>query len=255
MPTKIISFSLWGKSRLYCLGALANAKLAQVLFPGWRCRFYVADDVPQRIVDDLIALGAEIVHKPASLGFVGLFWRFEVADDPEVERFIVRDCDSRLTPRDAVMVKAWEEAGLPAHIIRDCESHSAWMCGATWGMVTDFLPSLYHLSVKELMIDFWGDYRDGKTEHGFESDRGMLYGTDQEFLSRKIFPLIRDCHLAHVADYPQLRFTGKERPVPPIDRKPGETNLTAEPYVGMVCSVEPEWDGYVYVGEATNVNS
>jgi hypothetical protein len=240
---KIISFSLWGNNKLYCCGAIANAKLAVTLFPGWTCRFYVADDVPKRVVRDLRDLGAEIIPKSTSMGFTGLFWRFEVADDIDVERFIVRDCDSRLTPRDAAMVKEWEESRFPVHIIRDCESHCAWICGATWGMVTDFLV-LQGLTMQDLVIQFWQDYRDGNTEHGFESNRGRLYGVDQEFLSRKIFPMIRDYHMAHVANFNNLKFTGKERPVPPIDRKPGETNLTAEPYVGQVCNLEPEWENY-----------
>ena len=242
---KVISFSLWANNRLYCLGAIANAKLAKTLFPGWTCRFYTADDVPKRVVQDLRDLGAEIVPKPTSIGFTGLFWRFEVADDPDVERFIVRDCDSRLTPRDAVMVREWEASGLPAHIIRDCESHCAWMLGATWGMVNSFLPSI-DKSMLDLILEFWEDYHNGNVEHGFESDRGRLYGVDQEMLSRKLYPLIRDCHLAHVADFANLKFTGKEKLVPPIDRKPGETNLTAECYVGQVCNLEKEFDDYVY---------
>lgn len=238
---KIISFSLWGNNKLYCCGAIANAKLAVTLFPGWTCRFYVADDVPKRVVRDLRDLGAEIIPKPTSIGFTGLFWRFDVADDPDVERFIVRDCDSRLTPRDAVMVKEWEESGLPAHIIRDCESHCAWMLGATWGMVNSFLPSI-DKSMIDLMLEFWEDFHNGQTEHGFESNRGRLYGVDQEFLSRKVFPLIRDNHLAHVADHANLKFTGKEKLAPYIARKQGDTNLVSEPYVGQVCNLEGCYD-------------
>jgi hypothetical protein len=240
--TKIISFSLWGHDRGYVLGALANAKLAPVLFPDWICRFYCAEDVPQKVLADLKALGCEIVMKKVTMGYRGLFWRMEVADDPTVERFIVRDTDSRLTPRDAVMVNEWEVSGEWAHIIRDSESHGAWMLGATWGLINGKLPPF-----RDLLEDFWEDWEEGKSEYNsFASKKGRMYGVDQTFLSAQIFPLIKDHHIAHVADYPQLKFTGKEKLVPPIDRKPGQTNLEAEPYIGMVCNLEKEWDDYVY---------
>lgn len=239
---KIISFSLWGQQRGYLCGALANAKLAQELFPEWRCRFYTAANTPKRIVDDLRSLGAEIVIKPEPLGYIGLFWRFEVVyDDPEVERFIVRDTDSRLTPRDAAMVKEWENSKLPGHIIRDCESHCAWMLGATWGLCPAFMPDF-----RERIADFWEEWCEGETEKGYESKRGKFFGVDQEFLSRKIFPVIRDHHIAHIQDYSQLKFTGKEIIVAPPNRKQGETNLTAEPYVGMTCNLESCYDNYEF---------
>ncbi len=40
-------------------------------------------------------------------GIAGMFWRFLVADDPQVDRFIVRDSDSRLNARDAYAVAEW----------------------------------------------------------------------------------------------------------------------------------------------------
>ncbi len=246
MSKRVISFSLWGQSKQYCCGAIANARLAPKLFPGWTCRFYCADDVPKRVVDDLKAEGAEIMPEHTGVGFVGLFWRLKVADDVYVDRFIVRDTDSRLTPRDAACVKEWEESGLPFHIIRDCESHGGWILGATFGMVNSFLPEVCHTTMQELLVEFWEDWYVGLTEHGYESDRGKFYGVDQEFLSRKIWNLIRDNHLAHVADYACLKFTGKEKLAPPINRKPGESSLTAEAYVGQVCNLEPEWELYSY---------
>ena len=36
-----ISFCLWGNKGCYNWGALENALIAQKLFPGWTCRYYM----------------------------------------------------------------------------------------------------------------------------------------------------------------------------------------------------------------------
>jgi len=124
--SKVISFSLWGTNRLHCVGALQNVINAHEFLPEWQCRFYLNKSVPDKVAKELESLGAELVWQspPRSYGYIGLFWRYKVAyDDPDVERFIIRDCDSRVVPHDAACVRAWEDSGQPAHIVRDCESH------------------------------------------------------------------------------------------------------------------------------------
>ena len=47
--------------------------------------------------------GAEIVPMGGGgkqQGIAGMFWRFLVADDPTVDRYIIRDSDSRLNARE-----------------------------------------------------------------------------------------------------------------------------------------------------------
>ena len=50
---KIISFSIWGDIRLYCIGAIKNALIAQKIFPEWICRYYYDSTVPNIIIDYL----------------------------------------------------------------------------------------------------------------------------------------------------------------------------------------------------------
>ena len=50
---KIISFSLWGRDPKYTVGAIKNAELAKEIYPGWICRFYCANDVPNPIIFQL----------------------------------------------------------------------------------------------------------------------------------------------------------------------------------------------------------
>ena len=60
---KIISFSLFGDHPRYQSGALETLYLSRVIYPGWICRFYVSEEIPEVIVDQLREGGAEIVEK------------------------------------------------------------------------------------------------------------------------------------------------------------------------------------------------
>jgi hypothetical protein len=98
---RIISFGLYGSKPKYNQGAIKNAELTKIYFPGWKCRFYVTSDVANSTIDRLKELGSEIEYIPSGMGYTsGMFWRFLVADDPKVDRYIIRDVDSRLNARD-----------------------------------------------------------------------------------------------------------------------------------------------------------
>jgi hypothetical protein len=62
-----------------------------------------------------------------------MFWRFLVADDDSVDRFIVRDADSRLNAREAAAVLEWVQSGSSCHIMRDHPNHVQIMNGGMWG--------------------------------------------------------------------------------------------------------------------------
>jgi hypothetical protein len=98
---RVISFGLYGTKEKYTEGAVKNAELAKTYFPGWICRYYVTSDVPESIISRLKALNAEILSIPSNMGYSsGMFWRFMIAEDPTVDRYIIRDVDSRLNARD-----------------------------------------------------------------------------------------------------------------------------------------------------------
>jgi hypothetical protein len=61
-------------------------------------RYYVRDDVPKSVIDKLSSFPhVEVVtgQKDINGAAAGMFWRFTIADDPKVDRFLVRDVDSR----------------------------------------------------------------------------------------------------------------------------------------------------------------
>src|SRR5688572_3234864 len=132
---KLISFSLWGDSELYCQGALDNIEAAKIYYPDWICRFYVAEDCPALM--DLVHADCEVVKMPATRGIdrreegtwvwrkehTGMFWRFLAISDPNVERVCFRDTDSLVGPRDKAAVDAWIESGAIAHRMHEVKEH------------------------------------------------------------------------------------------------------------------------------------
>ena len=167
-PKRIISFSLWGTMAKYGTGALANARLAIEIYPGWTCRFYHDDTVPTEVLCELTELGAELVAMPRGAGWQGLFWRFQAACDPTVDVMISRDCDSRLGRREAEAVNEWLQSGAPFHIMRDHPYHATAIPAGMWGC-------------RRPHLDWLGEHlRSVPINCGNESD--------QDFLRDVVFP-------------------------------------------------------------------
>lgn len=202
---KIISFSVWGSNPKYAEAAYQNLLLQPKIYPDWTCRFYIDETVPIGLRTKL-EQGAEVVMMPKSDGNYGLFWRFEPLKDTTIERFIVRDSDSRINIREAAAVKEWEESGKEFHIMRDHEQHGAYICGGMWGATSEFInriKSVYDLELKNYLLSL--------TFLELFKPRGKYFNTDQPFLWKYIWPRIINSHIAHIADLPQLRFTKKEK--------------------------------------------
>lgn len=139
MNKKIISFSLWGSLPLYTIGAIRNAELAMDLYPGWTCVFYCFDSVPDHIMNELRSKPNVEIRKPSvqydTADSRGMFNRFLPAGEPNVERMICRDTDSRLSPREAYAVQEWCESGKDFHMMRDHPYHVISIMGGMWGVV------------------------------------------------------------------------------------------------------------------------
>lgn len=187
---RIVAFSLWGDNPHYTHGAVRNAELVREIYPGWVARFYCGPSTPERILARLEELGSQVYRMAEEVAFSGTAWRFLVADDPSVERFICRDCDSRLNRRGKAAVDEWIESGKPFHIMRDAIVHCDLMLAGMWGGVTGKLPNVQHL----LEQYFTGDDR----------------SSDQKFLAEHVWPLVRHEALVHDTYY---RYRGK--PFPP----------------------------------------
>ncbi len=153
-PRRIISLSLYGSLPIYNEGAVKNAELAPEFYPGWTLRVYVDGSVPRETIARLAKLQAEIVNVEArSLGpMYGRYWRFWVAAEADVERFIVRDADSLINSREQAAVAEWIASGKSFHIMRDGISHRTRILSGMWGGVGGKIPDIRQLT------DSWGHY-------------------------------------------------------------------------------------------------
>ena len=190
----IIAFSLWGDHPMYLNGAIANAQLAQTIYPEWTCRFYCDEKLPESLVEELKSLGAQVeIMTNVKNNYEKYFWRFFVADDPGVERFLCRDVDSRLSSKERAVVDEWVTSGKSFHIMRDAILHCPLMLAGMWGAISSAMPDM-----RALYENYYG--------------AAIKKGNDQTFLSLLVWPYAKNDCLIHDSFYHQL-FGAK--PFPP----------------------------------------
>jgi len=63
----------------------------------------------------------------------GLFWRFLVEDDPEVDLYLVRDADAVMNVKERWAVADWLGSGKAFHLMRDSPQHSELILAGLWG--------------------------------------------------------------------------------------------------------------------------
>lgn len=186
MPTgppsgrNVISFSLWGDKLHYCYGAMINLLLCRSVYPGWTCRFYVDAGVPAPCLAFLRDNGAELRNIADEYPGVGLFQRFLVMDDKTVGRFLVRDCDARVSSAEAEVVQQWIDSDCPFHVVRDHVMHNELMMGGMWAGRTDC-----GIAITAMMRRY------------FVAGPTAKYGHDQRMLGLLLWPLIRAHCLVH----------------------------------------------------------
>ncbi|MGH1367619.1 MAG: hypothetical protein ACRBCL_03310 [Maritimibacter sp.] len=174
----IIAFSLFGDGKRYLEGAIRNCIVARYMYPGWTPRFYVDDSVPVEARNGLTAAGAQLKMVPnlPALRF-GLYWRFLVEDDPEVDVYIVRDADSIPTIKERVAVQDWLASGEPFHVMRDWVTHTELVLAGMWGAHRGNITG----GMGRKILDF------SKTRENILNSRV----DDQLFLRREIWPYMR----------------------------------------------------------------
>lgn len=126
---KVISFSLWGDNPDYLIGAKRNAELARDIYPGWETWFYVEKGTNINLEN----LATRVIYYDSELGSDGMFQRFRPMQDPLVDVFISRDCDSRLSDREYQAVQEWLVSDKQFHCMRDHEHHGIPVLGGMWG--------------------------------------------------------------------------------------------------------------------------
>lgn len=189
---KIISFSLWGNNCDYIQGVFENIRLQKEIFPEWVCRFYVDKTVPKDVVEKIKNNNSEVIYKN-ELGSEGhgLFWRFEPILDKNVERFLSRDTDARLSYREYVCVQEWIESDKDFHLIRDHMAHKRVIHGGLWGAKSGVIPNY-----NELLTEFKKNFEQYKqTKYRGKFD---YFDSDQIFLEKYIWEYAKKSHHSNI---------------------------------------------------------
>ena len=189
---KIISFSLWGNNPTYTIGAVKQSDLAKKHYPGWICRFYVADCVPDNIISTIDAQDNTEIIKMGPGNWTAMFWRFYPASENDIDVMISRDTDSRLNSREAEAVNEWLDSDKSFHIMRDHPQHATEILGGMWGVKGNVLPNF------KVMVD--------------EYTKGDFWQVDQNFLREMIFPLIKNNCFIHDEYFQKIPFPSKRIP-------------------------------------------
>jgi hypothetical protein len=128
-----IAFSLYGSDQRYLIGALENARMAAEFYPGWEVHFWVGKDIPIHTLTQLRLYGATLWLETYSIAD-GKFWRFLIHDLPHLQRYIVRDVDSRFSRRETEAVADWIDQDTRLHVMRDHPLHYDPILGGMWGL-------------------------------------------------------------------------------------------------------------------------
>jgi len=192
---RVVSFSLFkhatDKWKVFSWGLLHNIVAARTVYPGWKVRVYVDQTVPTDMVKLLQELPeVEVEHRERKQPWDGISWRFEVADDPDVEFFATRDADSRVCWREAMAMREFMESDFSVHAMHDHPITHGYGHPINAGM----FGGRGQLTVKKMgktMKQLWEQYHSQNY-----ADRV----TDQNFLRDIIWPQFSQDALVHV-DY------------------------------------------------------
>jgi len=255
----VIAFSLWGQAERYTDGAVRNAAMVHEIYPGWHCRFYCDATVPDDTIGRLVTLGADVMIMPPQRDlYEGLFWRFRVASDPDIDRYLIRDADSILNMRERAAVDEWLISDRHFHVLRDYPTHTDPMLAGLWGGVRGALPDLARPARKYL------------------AEVGKTANCDQKFLREVVWPMARQSYMAHDSVFDVLdarpfprnatlvpgRHVGQDAQFHP---KPAAGNLATETAKGRVTlrrprqryifTITPGRSGTAYLAELLRQNA
>lgn len=192
----IVAYSLWGDHPMYFVGALKNIELVKKFYPGFIARFYIDNKCKKELIDTIRGDNVEVVLVNSKDSFHGMFWRFWAAEDTDVDVFMSRDCDSRISEREVIAVDQWLKSDKDFHIMRDHPYHTVPILGGMWGCRNGILRNI-NLSK---LIENWKNH--------------SIKGCDQDFLGQVIYPYIRTRSMEH-SEF-NLRFGGEIRSFPTI---------------------------------------
>ena len=193
---RVLSFSLYGNSTRYSDGAIANSRLFTSVYHDWEMWVYHDHTVSDIILDKLRSSGVTLIDMSKS-DLNPMNWRFLPASDESIDRFCSRDIDSRLSLREFAAVREWLDSRFKVHMIRDHPGHTGHpLMGGLWCASQDAVSWM----------------REALMNH----HRDAHFNADQEFLAEKVWPVVRNSTLHHVAFGCDKWENSREMPLPRV---------------------------------------
>ena len=193
---KLICFSIWGDNPIYTIGAIKNAILAKELYPGWICRYYIANDVCESIINELKSYDNTEIVMMGEGDWTSTFWRFTPASEDDVEIMISRDTDSRLTQREVEAVNEWIASDKSFHMMRDHPYHGYQIMAGMWGVKKNTIKN-----ISTMMTSFIASLQEKS-----------YYQNDQDFLRLKVWPIVSNDYICHDEFFEKKPFPSLRKP-------------------------------------------
>ena len=209
---RVVSFSLFAPSSAeeeadfpaFLNGVVQNARDAKLYYPDWVVRVYVIGlDIKTEGVllrqSNVELVRCKLTQPLNSSSSRKMLTRFLVYDDPKVSVAIVRDADSRLSPRELFAVNEWISSDLHFHVMRDHAAHDVAVLGGMFGMKRG---ALRDASMSQLIT------------HALIENPTYITGVrgeDQAFLTRYVWPKVKNSCFAHDVDAKRCSKYGSER--------------------------------------------
>jgi hypothetical protein len=153
-----IGFSLFGNKHVYKTGVFENCHLAHRYYPGWQVYVYTDGTPDRNFLKLLLDIGAIVKQRSCESKWMDRSGRFFIAE--EVDRFIIRDADSRIGHREALAVQEWVDSGKPFHFMHDHENHRPPIMGGMWGAVSASMPEGYIQALEQFNAMNWAIFQD-----------------------------------------------------------------------------------------------
>ena len=116
-------------------------------------------------------------------------WRFFPTLDPQVDLYISRDLDSRISSRETSAVTEWLNSPHSFHFMRDNPAHGIEILGSGWGVSLGVRNS----TVRNLIVE---SFQEASKDPIFWAKRDS-YGPDQGFLKRYFWPWGKWSSMSH----------------------------------------------------------
>lgn len=164
-----VAFSLYGAVPRYVQGAIRNSELMPKIYPGWQMHLWYSETVPGGALEHLASAGVRL-HPMNGKHPQQMFYRFLIHDEPNVERYLIRDCDSRISEVERGCVAEWIDQQTVLHTIHDHPYHQRLIMGGLWGLWR----AKSDLGSMSDLIGSWSQVN--------------CYGQDEAFLAEAVWP-------------------------------------------------------------------